>query len=142
MAERVDFHHSEARKKALRRIAGVMLVAAAVYLVGNGSVALWDRDEPRNAQTSRQMLRSGNWAVPYLYDEPRTAKPPLAFWLQASAMRVLGENSFAARLPSAVAMVVTQPLEGHEGPHGYHLATIWAFFLPWSLLLPLAVALA
>jgi 4-amino-4-deoxy-L-arabinose transferase-like glycosyltransferase len=35
---------------------------------------------------------------------------------------------------------MAQPLEGHKGPPGYHLATIWPFFLPWSLLLPLAVA--
>jgi 4-amino-4-deoxy-L-arabinose transferase-like glycosyltransferase len=84
-----------------------MLLAALVYLVGNGAVALWDRDEPRNAMTSRNMLRSGDWVVPRLYDEPRTAKPPLAFWCQAAVMAVLGENSFSARLPSAVAMVVT-----------------------------------
>jgi 4-amino-4-deoxy-L-arabinose transferase-like glycosyltransferase len=37
---------------------------------------------------------------------------------------------------------MAQPLEGHKGPPGYHLATIWPFFLPWSLLLPLAVVLA
>jgi 4-amino-4-deoxy-L-arabinose transferase-like glycosyltransferase len=32
-------------------------------------------------------------------------------------------------------------LEKHGGPPGYHLATIWAFFLPWSLLLPMGVVL-
>jgi hypothetical protein len=37
---------------------------------------------------------------------------------------------------------MAQPLEGHKGPPGYHLAAIWLFFLPWSLLLPLALALA
>jgi 4-amino-4-deoxy-L-arabinose transferase-like glycosyltransferase len=37
---------------------------------------------------------------------------------------------------------MAQPLEGHKGPPGYHLGAIWLFFLPWSLLLPLAVALA
>jgi 4-amino-4-deoxy-L-arabinose transferase-like glycosyltransferase len=84
----------------------VLLLAALVYLAGNGRVALWDRDEPRYAQTSRQMLRSGDWVVPRLYDEPRTAKPPLIYWLQASAMSVGGDNAFAARLPSAVAMVL------------------------------------
>ena len=87
--------------------AGVILAAAVVYLAGNGAVALWDRDEPRNAQASRQMLRSGDWVVPRLYDEPRTAKPPMVNWLQASAMALLGEGAFAARLPSAVAMVLT-----------------------------------
>src|SRR5439155_7180931 len=37
---------------------------------------------------------------------------------------------------------VAQPLEGHKGPPGYHAAAIWVFFLPWSLLLPLALVLA
>jgi len=37
---------------------------------------------------------------------------------------------------------MAQPLEGHKGPPGYHLATVWAFFLPWSLLLPLAMGVA
>jgi 4-amino-4-deoxy-L-arabinose transferase-like glycosyltransferase len=32
--------------------------------------------------------------------------------------------------------------EGHWGPPGYHLALIWVTFLPWSILLPLAIVLA
>lgn len=34
---------------------------------------------------------------------------------------------------------VIRPLEGHSGPPGYHLALIFATFLPWSPLLPMAV---
>ena len=94
------------------RFAAVVVVAAVAYFAGNGAVALWDRDEPRYAQTSRQMLLGGDWVVPRLYDEPRTAKPPLIYWLQAGAMSVLGDNSFSARLPSAVAMVATLLLFG------------------------------
>jgi 4-amino-4-deoxy-L-arabinose transferase-like glycosyltransferase len=29
--------------------------------------------------------------------------------------------------------------EGHTAPPGYHLAIIWATFLPWSVLLPMAI---
>lgn len=93
-------------------VVAVVLLAGLVYLVGNGSVALWDRDEPRYAQSSRQMVQSGDWVVPRLYDEPRTAKPPLIYWLQASSMTVLGDTAFAARLPSAVAMALTLALFG------------------------------
>src|SRR3954465_7469272 len=84
--------------------------AFAVYPAGKGRVSLGDRDEPRYAQTSRQMLQSGDWVVPRLYDEPRTAKPPMIYWLQGAGMGVLGENSRAARLPSAVAMSLTLAL--------------------------------
>ncbi len=94
--------------------------AAAVYLVGNSSVPLWDRDEPRYAQCARQMLESGDWVVPRLYDELRTAKPPLIYWCQAGAMQIssaLGfghvfsyPQVFAARLPSAVATLLVMVL--------------------------------
>jgi 4-amino-4-deoxy-L-arabinose transferase-like glycosyltransferase len=89
------------------KLALLVFVALAVYLVGNDRVALWDRDEPRNAQASRQMLQSGDWVVPRFLDKIRTAKPPFTYWMQGTAMRVLGDNTFAARLPSAVAMALT-----------------------------------
>jgi 4-amino-4-deoxy-L-arabinose transferase-like glycosyltransferase len=72
-------------------------------LIGNGSVALWDRDEPRYAQTSRQMLQSGDWVVPHYLDLVRTAKPALIYWCQAGAMKIFGDNAFAARFPSSTA---------------------------------------
>src|SRR5437867_688247 len=84
-----------------------IIASAMVYLPGNDRVALWDRDEPRYAQTSRQMLQSGNWVVPRLMDKVRTAKPIFIYWCQATAMKLFGDNAFAARLPSAVAMVLT-----------------------------------
>jgi 4-amino-4-deoxy-L-arabinose transferase-like glycosyltransferase len=84
-----------------------ILLAAGVYLVGNGAVSLWDRDEPRYAQTSRQMLQSGDWVVPRFLDEPREKKPVFIYWCQASAMEIFGESAFAARLPSAVFMTLT-----------------------------------
>src|SRR6058998_988678 len=89
------------------RLSLLILAASAVYLLGNDRVPLWDRDEPRNAQAARQMLTSGDWVVPHFLDKVRTAKPPFTAWCQASAMAVLGQNSFAARLPSAVAMTLT-----------------------------------
>jgi 4-amino-4-deoxy-L-arabinose transferase-like glycosyltransferase len=84
----------------------LILASAAVYLAGNGSVALWDRDEPRYAQTSRQMLQSGDWVVPRFLDKPRNAKPPMIYWCQAAAMKIFGDNNFAARFPSAIAITL------------------------------------
>ena len=95
-------------RRRLCLLALLIPCCAAVYLVGNGTVALWDRDEPRYAQTSRQMLQSGDWVVPHYLDLVRTAKPALIYWCQATAMRVCGTTgpaaNFAARLPSAVAI--------------------------------------
>lgn len=85
----------------------ILLGCAIVYMIGNASVPLWDRDEPRYAQTSRQMIQSRDWVVPRLLDQVRTAKPILIYWCQAASMSVFGDNAFAARLPSVVAMLVT-----------------------------------
>lgn len=100
----------------------VILACAALYLLGNAAVPLWDRDEPRYAQASRQMLDSGDWVLPKLLDEPRINKPPLIYWTQASSMWVtrklcpitdpspvqqMQRDAFAARLPSAIAMTFT-----------------------------------
>lgn len=84
-----------------------IVAAAGLYLLANQRVHLWDRDEPRYAQTSRQMLQSGDWVVPRLLDEVRTAKPVLIYWCQAGAMWLLGDTAFAARLPSVVGVVLT-----------------------------------
>ena len=81
-----------------------------VYLVGNGLTGLFDRDEPRYAQTSRQMLQSGDWVVPHFLDRIRTAKPVFIYWCQATSMAVMGDTRFAARLPSALAMAATVAL--------------------------------
>lgn len=89
------------------KILAIVLIAAAVYLVGNSRVQLVDRDEPRYAQCSRQMLQSGDWVVPRLYDKIRAAKPPGIYWCQAAAMTLFGDNSFAARVPSSLAAVLT-----------------------------------
>src|SRR2546429_5766691 len=88
----------------------VIIAAAGLYLIGNDRVGLWDRDEPRYAQTSKQMLQSNppDWIVPRLLDNVRTAKPIFIYWCQAASMwRLNSTDEFAARLPSAFAMVIT-----------------------------------
>jgi 4-amino-4-deoxy-L-arabinose transferase-like glycosyltransferase len=89
------------------RLMLLLLAALGLYLVGNASVPLMDRDEPRYAQCSRQMLQSGDWVVPRLYDEIRAKKPPLIYWCQASVMGWIGDTAFAARLPSVLAVFAT-----------------------------------
>jgi 4-amino-4-deoxy-L-arabinose transferase-like glycosyltransferase len=99
-----------------------LLLCGALYLVGNARVSLWDRDEPRYAQASRQMLASGDWLVPMFLDDLRIKKPPLIYWCQATSMAVfhrfapdasltieqrMERDAAAARLPSSIAIVLT-----------------------------------
>ena len=78
-----------------------------VYLAGTWSLPLIDRDEPRFAEASREMRQREDWIVPWLNNNPRYDKPPLVYWLQIAAYGAFGENSFSARLPSALAGALT-----------------------------------
>jgi len=84
-----------------------ILACAGLYLIGNGRVALWDRDEPWYAQCSLKMIQSGDYAVPrYLDGSLRTEKPPMIYWLHTVAMKVLGDGEFAPRLVSSMCMTL------------------------------------
>jgi len=73
------------------------------HIAGTWSLPLIDRDEPRFAEASREMMERGDYIVPYFNNQLRLDKPPLAYWAQTLSYRVFGENDFAARFPSAVA---------------------------------------
>lgn len=120
-AQRLDADARTLKLAAMHRRAWILLLViaacAGLYLVGNGRVALWDRDEPRYALASRWMLEQGDWIVPRIGwgnepTLPRTAKPILIYWSQAAAMALFGVGSFAVRFPSAVAMTATLTLVG------------------------------
>ena len=73
-----------------------------LYLSGTWILPLFDRDEPRFAEASREMLERGDYVVPWFNGEWRFDKPPLIYWAEMASYRVFGENEFAARLPSAL----------------------------------------
>ena len=73
------------------------------HMVGTWSLPLIDRDEPRFAEASREMIERGDYIVPRFNNQLRLDKPPLAYWAQVASYRIFGQNDFAARFPSAVA---------------------------------------
>ncbi len=73
------------------------------HLVGTWFIPLIDRDEPRFAEASREMLERHDFVVPFFNNQYRFDKPPLTYWAQALSFRVFGQNDFAARFPSAIA---------------------------------------
>src|SRR5262245_58438531 len=86
----------------------LLLVAwAALSLVNLGGPSLWDIDEGNNAAAAREMLDSGNWIVPTFNYELRVDKPALLYWLQITAYKTFGVNEFSARLPSALASLIS-----------------------------------
>ena len=53
------------------------------------------------------MRESGDWIVPTFNGKLRSHKPALLYWLQVAAYEAFGVNEFAARLPSALAAMLT-----------------------------------
>ncbi len=68
-----------------------------------GAVPLADPDEPRYAESAREMIERGSIMVPYFNYEPRINKPVLYYWSICASYMVLGVSEFSARLPSALA---------------------------------------
>lgn len=89
------------------RLLILAVITAAVFMFSLGKAELWDRDEPRNARASVEMLQRSNWTVPTFNGELRTHKPVLLYWGQMVSYLSLGQSDFSARLPSALAAILT-----------------------------------
>ena len=62
-----------------------------------------DRDEPRFAHATVEMMNRGSWAVPYFNGEYRFDKPPLTYWWMALHYAVFGVHEWSARLHTVIA---------------------------------------
>jgi 4-amino-4-deoxy-L-arabinose transferase-like glycosyltransferase len=67
------------------------LLGLLLWLPGILSVPPLDRDESRFAQSSRQMVESGNWVDIRFGHVPRYKKPVGIYWLQALSTTVMGQ---------------------------------------------------
>tara|TARA_R110002096_G_scaffold4501_38_gene21320 strand:- start:23666 stop:25540 length:1875 start_codon:yes stop_codon:yes gene_type:complete len=80
----------------------LLLVAMALLLPGTGTIPLMDRDEPRFAQATWEMMERGDWLIPYFNDEYRFDKPVLSYWWMRLHNTILGKSELASRLHSVV----------------------------------------
>ncbi|HEX4178427.1 MAG TPA: glycosyltransferase family 39 protein, partial [Rhizomicrobium sp.] len=82
------------------------LLGLLLWLPGVLSLPALDRDESRFAQSSRQMVESGNWIDIRFGQVPRYKKPVGIYWLQAGATELTGlvtghdDRIWSYRLPS------------------------------------------
>lgn len=81
----------------------LLVIGFLAFFWNLGSTGLIDETEPLFAEAARQMTVTGDWITPYFNGVTRFDKPPLIYWLMASAYSIFGVNEFAARLPSALA---------------------------------------
>jgi len=100
-------NREQATNVGVRNYALLFFGCVLFHMAGTWSLPLIDRDEPRFAEASREMIERGDYVVPYFNDRVRLDKPPLAYWAQVASYKILGENDFAARFPSAIAAALT-----------------------------------
>jgi 4-amino-4-deoxy-L-arabinose transferase-like glycosyltransferase len=92
--------------------AGLLLtvVLGALFLSGLGAYPLLDPDEARHAEVAREMTEGRGLRalfLPTLELRPYREKPPGFYWLATLSYATLGVSEAAARLPSAIAALVT-----------------------------------
>jgi 4-amino-4-deoxy-L-arabinose transferase-like glycosyltransferase len=82
-------------------------IAGISLLSGNASLPLIDRDEPRFAQATREMIQRGEWVIPYFNQAYRFDKPVMTYWLMRASFFVFGnQGEFPARFHSALAALL------------------------------------
>jgi 4-amino-4-deoxy-L-arabinose transferase-like glycosyltransferase len=92
-----------ATNAAVRNYALLFFGCVLFHLAGTWTLPLIDRDEPRFAEASREMIERGDYVVPHFNNQFRLDKPPLAYWAQVVSFAISGQNDFAARFPSTIA---------------------------------------
>jgi len=89
----------------IERIAAVALAASILFVVlfwRLGVPSFWDPDEAHYAETSREMVATGDWLAPFYNEQPFFDKPAFFHQLQAASMVVFGPYEFAARFVPAL----------------------------------------
>ena len=93
----------------------VFIASTACLAAGFSITPFWDEDEPRFAAIAETMLTTGDWVVPRYNGTLAVDKPPLMHWSMAACFTCLGTSEFAARLPSAIATLLTAHALLHFG---------------------------
>jgi 4-amino-4-deoxy-L-arabinose transferase-like glycosyltransferase len=81
----------------------LLAVTLLLYLPGTGVIPLMDRDEPRFARATVEMMERGTWTVPWFNGEYRFDKPPLTYWWMRLHYHLLGVTELGARMHSVAA---------------------------------------
>lgn len=80
----------------------LVLLLGLNFLMGLGSVPLFDLDEGAFSAATMEMLQRGDYITTYMGGHLRFDKPIFIYWLQAASVSIFGLTEFALRLPSAL----------------------------------------
>jgi len=135
-----------AARRPLLAAALILAVALPACLSGFFALPPIDRTEVRYAQTSRQMLATGELASPRFQNEPQPTHPIGVYWLQAASAYVLGARDaiWAYRLPSLLGALAAVLITffAARNTFGREAALIGALLLGVNLIVVLQAHLA
>lgn len=119
------------------------LAIVSIYLFMTTRTTLWDRDEPRYARVTVEMVQSGNYLVPTFNGRSWLDKPILLYWLMSLPVRVFGPTEFACRFFSVLGTALTCLLTFFIGRQLLGVkAGLWAMVILASTLMVLGIGTA
>ncbi|RMF83123.1 MAG: phospholipid carrier-dependent glycosyltransferase, partial [Nitrospirae bacterium] len=87
-------------------LAALLALAATLLFYRLGAHPLMETSDARYAEIAWEMVHTGDWLTPRMDFALHLDKPPLAYWLGALGLRLLGHSEFAVRLPLALAALL------------------------------------
>ena len=77
------------------------------FSIGLGAHHYLIPSEARYIEIPRQILATGDWLTPHINGVPYFEKPPLFYWMQATAMALFGADEWAGRIVTALLSTLT-----------------------------------
>lgn len=114
---------------------GIVSLSLFFAFYGINSLPLIDPDEGRHADIARGMVESGDWVTPRFNGIRHFEKPPLIYWLIASAYSIFGTSEWATRLWLGIAgtgVVILTILVGRI-VYGWRVGLLAGFILTTNI---------